>query len=84
MSELIFIVDDVPEGGYTAQALGTSIVSKADTIEGLHERVRDAVRRYFDNGEGPRVVRMNFVRGRRYRAMRQRDGESRLASNTGS
>jgi hypothetical protein len=70
MNELIFIVEDAPEGGYTAQALGTSIITHGETIEVLHERVRDAVRRLFDNGEAPRVVRMNFVRGRSYRATR--------------
>ncbi len=70
MNELIFIVDNAPEGGYTAQALGTSIVSQGETIERLHEQVRDAVRRLFDNGEAPRVIRLNFVRGRSYRASR--------------
>ena len=70
MNELIFVVENTPEGGYTAQALGTSIVTHGDTIEQLHEQVRDAVRRHFDNGEAPRVIRVNFVRGRSYRANR--------------
>ena len=43
MNELIFIVESAPEGGLTARALGASIFTEADTIEDLHEQVRDAV-----------------------------------------
>jgi len=62
MNELIFIVESAPEGGLTARALGASIFTEADTIEDLHEQVRDAVKCHFDNGEGPKVVRLHFVR----------------------
>ena len=62
MNELIFVVESAPEGGLTARALGTSIFTEADTIEDLHKQVRDAVKCHFDNGEGPKVVRLHFVR----------------------
>ncbi len=62
MSELIFMVEDAPEGGYTARALGESIFTEADSIDGLREQVRDAVRCHFDEGQGPRVIRLHFVR----------------------
>lgn len=48
MDELIFLVEDAPEGGYTARALGVSIFTEADDLDGLRERVRDAVRCHFD------------------------------------
>lgn len=48
MSELIFEVKEAPEGGYTARALGASIFTEADDLDGLHEQVRDAVRCHFD------------------------------------
>jgi hypothetical protein len=62
MSELIFLVEEAPEGGYTAKALGQTIVTEADTLPELHEQVRDAVRCHFDEGKAPTVVRLHFVR----------------------
>ena len=62
MNELIFIVENAPEGGLTARALGASIFTEADTVENLHEQVRDAVRCHFDDGNGPGVIRLHFVR----------------------
>ncbi len=62
MDELIFLVEEAPEGGYTARALGESIFTEADNLEGLREMVRDAVRCHFDEGNRPRVIRLHFVR----------------------
>ncbi len=62
MNELIFLVEDAPEGGYTARALGESIFTEADSVAELHDEIRDAVRCHFDEGEGPKVVRLHFVR----------------------
>jgi hypothetical protein len=62
MEELIFAVEEAPEGGYAARALGHSIFTEADTIAELHAMVRDAVRCYFDDGKAPKVIRLHFVR----------------------
>ncbi|MBE0608792.1 MAG: 2-oxoisovalerate dehydrogenase [Dehalococcoidia bacterium] len=62
MDELIFVVTEAPEGGFTARALGEAIFTEADDVTALRERVRDAVRCHFDEGEAPRVVRLHFVR----------------------
>lgn len=62
MNELIFMVEEAPEGGYTAQALGASIYTDADTIDELHEQIRDAVRCHYDEGQGPKIIRLHFVR----------------------
>lgn len=62
MNELIFEVEEAPEGGYTARALGTSIFTEADDLESLHDNVRDAVRCHFDEGEAPSLIRLHFVR----------------------
>ncbi|HEV2764569.1 MAG TPA: hypothetical protein VGV38_16440 [Pyrinomonadaceae bacterium] len=59
MNELIFLVEDAPEGGYTARALGASIFTEADGLNGLREMIRDAVRCHFDEGQGPQFVRVN-------------------------
>jgi len=61
MDELIFLVENAPEGGYTARALGTSIFTEADDLDSLRNQVRDAVRCHFEEGQGPKVIRLHFV-----------------------
>ena len=55
-------LEEAPEGGYTARALGYSIFTEANTIAELHEMVRDAVRCCFEEGKAPKIVRLHFVR----------------------
>lgn len=62
MKEIIFLVEESAEGGYLARALGESIFTEADDLASLHAKVRDAVRCHFDEGQGPRVIRLHFVR----------------------
>ena len=62
MDELIFMVEEAPEGGYTARALGESIFTEADDLAVLRDQVKDAVRCHFENGDGPKVIRLHFVR----------------------
>jgi hypothetical protein len=61
MSEIMFLVEQAAEGGYIARALGESIFTEADDIEGLHRQVRDAVRCHFDEGHAPRLIRLHFT-----------------------
>ena len=51
MSEIIFLVEQAPEGGFTARALDASIFTQAENTEELHTRVRDAVRCHFVRDE---------------------------------
>jgi hypothetical protein len=62
VNELIFLVEDAPEGGFSARALGHSIFTEADTLEELRINVRDAVQCHFDEGKAPKVIRLHFVR----------------------
>jgi len=62
MHELIFVVEDAPEGGVLARALGVSIYTEADSLAELPEKVRDAVRCHFEEGKAPKVVRLHHVR----------------------
>lgn len=62
MSEIIFVVEVAPEGGYAARALGESIHTQAELLEGLHAQVRDAVRCHYDEGSAPKLIRLHFVR----------------------
>lgn len=62
MNELIFLIEEAPEGGYTARALGHSIFTEAETIEDLRNQIRDAVKCHFDEGKSPKIIRLHFVR----------------------
>jgi hypothetical protein len=61
-SEILFLVEDAPEGGYLAQALRHSIFTEADTWEELRQAVRDAVQCHFDPGSQPQIIRLHAVR----------------------
>jgi hypothetical protein len=56
-----FLVENAPEGGYTARALGESIFTEADDLPSLREKVKAAVRCHFDDGQGPKIIRLHFV-----------------------
>ena len=60
--EIIFAVEEAPEGGYVARALGAAIFTEADDLEALREAVRDAVRCHFDEIDRPKVIRLHLVR----------------------
>jgi len=63
MTEITFLVEEDPEGGYTARALGESIFTQADEMDALREMVRDAVRCHFpDESTRPKVIRLHLVR----------------------
>jgi len=62
MNEIIFLVEEAPEGGYVARALGESIFTEADSLEDLRRSVRDAVLCHYDEGKSPKVVRLHHVR----------------------
>ena len=61
-TEIIFVVTEAPEGGYSARALGEAIFTEADDIPSLHGMVRDAVLCHFDEGMAPELIRLHFVR----------------------
>ena len=61
-NEVIFLVEEAPEGGYNARALNASIFTQGEDLEDLREQVRDAVLCHFDEGECPSVIRLHFVR----------------------
>ncbi len=63
MNELIFVVEEAPEGGFIARALGESIFTEADDLGQLQEQVRDAVLCHFEDEDArPKLIRLHFVR----------------------
>ena len=55
MKEIIFSVEEAPEGGYIARALEHSIFTEADTWDELKEMISDAVRCHFDESNVPAI-----------------------------
>ncbi|MGQ9573980.1 MAG: hypothetical protein ACUVUC_01555 [Thermoguttaceae bacterium] len=63
MTEIVFLVEDEPEGGYTGRGLGESIFTQADDIAALRQNVLDALGCHFaDRAERPKLVRLHPVR----------------------
>jgi len=61
-TEIVFVVEEAPEGGYCARALGASIFAEGDDLSQLQAGVRDAVRCHFDQADAPKMIRLHFVR----------------------
>jgi hypothetical protein len=61
MNELIFIVEESPEGGFTARALGESIFTESETLEELRHQVRDAIRCHYVWKSVSRVASIPFA-----------------------
>lgn len=63
MSELFFLVEEDPEGGYTARAVGENIFTQGETIAELKVMIRDAVACHYDSASRrPTLIRLHFVR----------------------
>ena len=62
MAEIVFLVEEAPEGGFTARALGYSIYTEADNWDELKTAIQDAISCHFDQEQKPRVVRLHYLR----------------------
>ena len=62
MNEIIFLVEDAPEGGFMARALEASIFTDADDLNDLYIKVREAVDCHFEPTNKPKIIRLHFVR----------------------
>jgi hypothetical protein len=61
MNEIIFLIENAVEGGYTARALGESIFTEGDDLDNLRVNIRDAVDCHFEPEEKPKMIRLHFV-----------------------
>ena len=62
MSEIIFIVEEAPEGGFIAKSLGESIFTEGDTLKDLKNNIRESINCHFEDASAPKVIRLHFVR----------------------
>lgn len=62
MTEIHFLVEEAPEGGFIARAMGADVFTEADNINDLHTQIRDAVHCHFDEGQMPSLIRLHITR----------------------
>lgn len=62
MNEIVFEVAQDSDGGFTAEAIGESIFTQADTWDELKANVREAVQAFYFDSKPPASVRLRLVR----------------------
>ncbi len=61
-NELFFLIEEDPEGGYNAKALGQSIFVQGDTLDILKTNIKDALECHYDRKEDiPKIIRLHTV-----------------------
>ena len=61
MTEIIFIVEESPEGGFEAKALDESIFTEGETYEKLKANIREAIQCHYEEN-APKIVRLHYVK----------------------
>jgi len=62
MNDIIFEVTQEQDGGFTAEALGESIFTQADSWEQLRDNVKEAVEAFYFDHPKPAAIRLRLVR----------------------
>lgn len=61
-TELLFLVEDDPEGGFSARAVQASIFVQGENLDEIRQAIRDAVSCHFNEpSECPPVIRLHYV-----------------------
>jgi hypothetical protein len=61
MNEILFVVEEADDSSYRASAVAAAIYTEADSLEELHQEIRDAVHCHFDEGAAP-LIRLHHLR----------------------
>jgi hypothetical protein len=62
MNEIVFLIAQDADGGFTAEALGESIFTEANNWDELRSNVRDAVQAFYFDSNPPATIRLRLVR----------------------
>jgi hypothetical protein len=62
MNEIVFEIAQDADGGFTAEAIGESIFTQADSWEEVRTNVRAAVHAFYFDSILPRSIRLRLVR----------------------
>ncbi len=61
MNEIIFIVEESPEGGYEAKALGFSIFTEGENMDEIKMNIKEAIRCHFEDN-APKIVLLHYIK----------------------
>jgi len=61
-NEIVFEVAQDADGGFTAEAIGESIFTQADSWDELRVNAREAVQAYYFDSAAPALIRLRLVR----------------------
>jgi hypothetical protein len=62
-NELIFLIEEGPEAGFNARALGQSIFVQGDTLELIKINIKDALECHYDHKEEiPKIIRLHITK----------------------
>lgn len=62
MTEIIFLIEEALEGGYTARAIGESILTEGDTLDEIKKNIKEAVECHFDEDKKPSLIRLHMIK----------------------
>lgn len=62
MNEIIFLIEEALEGGYTAKAIGEGIFTEGDTIEEVKTNIKEAVECHFEDDKKPKLIRLHMIK----------------------
>lgn len=62
MNEIIFLVEEDIESGFTAKALNYSIFTQGETLDELKVNIKDAIACHLEEEDIPKIIRLHFVR----------------------
>jgi hypothetical protein len=61
-AELIFLVEEDPQGGLTAKAIGESIFTQGETLDEIKANIKDALSCHYERKEDiPACIRLHVV-----------------------
>ncbi|MCD4694771.1 MAG: hypothetical protein K8S16_00915 [Bacteroidales bacterium] len=61
MTEIIFLAEESPEGGYEEKALRYSIFTEGETTNELKQNIREEIHCHFE-ADPPKVVRLQYIK----------------------
>jgi hypothetical protein len=62
MREIVFEIVQEADGGFTAESLGESIFTQADSWDELKANVKEAVQAFYFDSAPPASIRLHLVR----------------------
>ncbi len=61
-AELIFLIEEDPQGGLTAKAIGESIFTQGETLTEIKANIKDALSCHYERKEDiPACIRLHVV-----------------------